>query len=87
MVDYAYGRISSVLPEVLGKLGCDVISLNAYSDWARAPKTPVEREALMYNLSQVVLTLRADLGVLLHSDGERIALVGPNGSGKCCTTT
>src|SRR5207244_1676689 len=52
---------------------------NAYSDWNRAPKTPVERQALMYNLSQVVLTLRADLGVMLYSDGERIALVDEKG--------
>jgi mannose-1-phosphate guanylyltransferase/phosphomannomutase len=79
VVDYAYGRISTVLPELLGRLGCDVIALNAYSDWNRSPKTPQEREALMYNLSQVVLTLRADLGVLIHSDGERLALVDEKG--------
>ncbi len=79
VVDYAYGRIATVLPEILGRLGCEVISLNAYSDWNRAPKTPVERQALMYNLSQVVLTLRADLGVMLYSDGERIALVDEKG--------
>ncbi|MCR8526401.1 hypothetical protein WB334_25835, partial [Escherichia coli] len=40
VVDYAYGRISTVLPEILGRLGCDVIALNAYSDYGRAPKTP-----------------------------------------------
>lgn len=79
VVDYAYGRIATVLPEILGRLGCDVIALNAYSDWERAPKTPVERQALQYNLSQVVLTLNADLGVLLHSDGERMNLVDEKG--------
>lgn len=79
VVDYAFGRIATVLPELLGRLGCDVIALNAYSDWARSPKSPVERQALTYNLSQVVLTLRADLGVLIHSDGERMYLVDENG--------
>ena len=79
VVDYAYGRIATVLPELLGRLGCEVISLNAYSEWGRAPKTPQERQALMYNLSQVVLTLKADLGVLIHSDGERMALVDEKG--------
>lgn len=34
---------------------------------------------MMYNLSQVVLTLHADLGVLFHSDGERMALVDEKG--------
>jgi mannose-1-phosphate guanylyltransferase / phosphomannomutase len=79
VVDYAYGRISTVLPELLGRLGCDVIALNAYSDWNRSPKSAVEREALMYNLSQVVTTLRYDLGVLFYSDGERMALVDEKG--------
>lgn len=79
VVDYAYGRISTVLPELLGRLGCEVIALNAYPDLGRSPKTPVEREGLMYNLSQVVLTLRADLGVMFHSDGERISLVDEKG--------
>lgn len=79
VVDYAYGRIATVLPDLLGRLGCEVIALNAYPDWARAPKTPLERQGLMYNLSQVVLTLRADMGVLFHSDGERMALVDEKG--------
>jgi mannose-1-phosphate guanylyltransferase/phosphomannomutase len=79
VVDYAYGRISTVLPELLGRLGCDVIALNAFSDWNRSPKTPAERGALVQNLSQVVLTLRADLGVLIHSNGERLALVDEKG--------
>ena len=79
VVDYGYGRIATVLPELLGRLGCDVIALNAYSDWNRAPKTPIEREALIFNLSNMVLALTADLGVLIHSDGERIALVDETG--------
>ncbi len=79
VVDYAFGRISSVLPDLLGRLNLDVIALNAYSDPDRAPKTPGEREGLMYNLSQVVTTLRCDLGVQFQSDGERIALIDEKG--------
>ncbi len=79
VVDYAYSRISTVLPEVLSRMGCDVIALNAFSDWNRSPKTPAERDALVQNLSQVVLTLRADLGVLIHSNGERLVLVDEKG--------
>lgn len=79
VVDYAFGRIATVLPEILGRLGCEVIALNAYSDWNRAPKTPAEREALLYNISQFVLAVHADLGVLMHPDGERLALVDEKG--------
>jgi mannose-1-phosphate guanylyltransferase/phosphomannomutase len=38
VVDYAFGRMATVLPDLLGRLGCDVIALNAYLDPVRAPK-------------------------------------------------
>jgi mannose-1-phosphate guanylyltransferase / phosphomannomutase len=79
VVDYAYGPTASILPELLGQLGCEVIALNAYLDWSRAPKSPQERQTMVQTLSQVVLTLGADLGVLLHSDGERVELVTEKG--------
>ena len=68
-----------ILPDLLARLGCDVIALNAYGDAARAPKSAIERQILMENLAQVVLTLKADLGVMLHSDGERLGLVDERG--------
>lgn len=79
VVDYAYGRMATVLPDLLGKLGCDVIALNAYLDPARQPKSVMEQQALLFNVSQVVQTLRADLGVIFLSDGERLALVDEKG--------
>lgn len=79
VVDYAFGRIASVFPDLLGRLNCDIIALNAYSDTARAPKSSAERQVLLHNLSQVVTTLKADLGVVLHSDGERLDLVDERG--------
>lgn len=79
VVDYAFGSMATVLPDLLGKLGCDVIALNAYLDPARQPESLMEQQALLFNLSQVVQTLRADLGVMFLSDGERLALVDEKG--------
>jgi mannose-1-phosphate guanylyltransferase/phosphomannomutase len=39
----------------------------------------MEQQALLYNLSQVVQTLNADLGVIFFSDGERLGLVDERG--------
>ena len=79
VVDYAYGAIASVLPELLGQLGCEVIALNAYTDWRRKPRSADARQGLVGNLSDVVRTLRADLGVLFYANGERIELVDERG--------
>lgn len=79
VADFAYGRLASTYPALLGKMGCELVALNAYPDFSKTPKTPEDREALMPKLSQIVTTLNADLGVLFASDGERLALVAENG--------
>ena len=79
VVDCAFGTTGSVLPELLGRLGCDVIALNAYADWAREPRDPDARAVQLASLAQVVRTLGADVGALIHSDGERVELVDSTG--------
>ena len=79
VVDYAYSRLSMFLPSIFGRLGCDMVALNAYSDHSRAPKTPEDRALHLKKLSETVSTLKADIGVLVESDGERLALVDEKG--------
>lgn len=79
VADFAYGRVAVVFPRILGRLGCDVIALNAYVDAERAPKTDAERAALLPNLAHIVQTLKADVGVVLPHDGERLTLVDETG--------
>ncbi|BDI32927.1 nucleotidyltransferase [Capsulimonas corticalis] len=80
VVDYSYGRISGVLPQMLGQLETETIALNAYTDPKKAPKTKAERKALVENLAATVSTLRASLGVALEFDGERLSVVDETGS-------
>jgi mannose-1-phosphate guanylyltransferase / phosphomannomutase len=76
VIDYAYGSsLSRVLPSILGTLGCKVFVLNPYPDWKRSPKTPEDREKFATELAEVVVRQKADLGILIHSDGERLELI------------
>lgn len=80
VIDYAYGSsLSRVLPPILGQLGCRVFVLNPYPDWKRHPKNPQDREALVDELGKAVRQQQADLGVLIHSNSERLELVDEKG--------
>ncbi len=79
VLDYAFGAASSIFPSVLGELGVDVISLNAYLDETRISKTAEEFRRSLEQLSNIVRTLGADLGVLLDTGAEKLFLVDDKG--------
>ena len=79
IVDYAYNRISGVLPQMLGQLETETIALNAYTDPKKSPKTPADRDELVQSLSEYLVTLKADMGVFLGDDGERLSVVDETG--------
>ncbi len=54
VVDYAYNRISGVLPQMLGRLETETIALNAYTDAKKSPKTPADRAALVQEPERVI---------------------------------
>ena len=79
VLDYAFGSASSIFPSVLGALGVEVIALNAYLDETRISKTSEEFQRSLQQLSNIVRTLGADLGVLLDTGGEKVFLVDEKG--------
>ncbi len=79
VADFAYSRVSAILPTMLGQLGFDLISLNAYPDASRSPRTPSEQEEFQNNLRDVVQRLNADCGVLFENEGERFSIVDEQG--------
>lgn len=79
VVDYGYSSLSSILPQMLGHLECETIALSAYNDAKRVPRGPKERTEFLNNLSAIMVTLQADVGVFLGSEGERMTLVDENG--------
>jgi mannose-1-phosphate guanylyltransferase/phosphomannomutase len=79
VLDYAFGSASSIFPSVLGALGVEVIALNAYLDETKISKTSAEFQRSLHQLSNIVRTLGADLGVLLDTGGEKVFLVDEKG--------
>lgn len=79
VIDYAYGAATTIFPAILGRLGLDVISLNAFLDASKATRTPEELSRELEQLAQIVVSLKADLGVMLDPSAERLTLVNERG--------
>ncbi|MCW5934521.1 MAG: mannose-1-phosphate guanyltransferase [Fimbriimonadia bacterium] len=79
VADFAYSRVAALYPGMLGQMGHEVISLNAYPDATKAPRTPADHDAFAGNLRQIVQTLNADCGVLFENEGERLTVVDERG--------
>jgi mannose-1-phosphate guanylyltransferase/phosphomannomutase len=79
VIDYAFSAAAPIFPSLLGKLGCEVVGLNAYMDETKLTKTPEEFQASLQQLSDIVPTLRAHFGVLFDAGAEKIFVVDEKG--------
>ncbi|HEX7126497.1 MAG TPA: nucleotidyltransferase, partial [Thermodesulfobacteriota bacterium] len=80
VIDYAYGAAAAIFPAILGRLGLEVISLNAFLDASKATRTPEMIAQALEQLGQIVLSLKADLGVMLDPSAEKLTLVDDRGT-------
>lgn len=78
VIDYAYAVSGAVLPQLLNKLGCDAVVLNA--SLSQTIPTAEDREGLLNQLGHVVEALKASLGVQVLANGEQLILVDESGS-------
>ncbi|MBA2625247.1 MAG: NTP transferase domain-containing protein [Acidimicrobiia bacterium] len=77
VVDYGYGTTAFVMPNVLAKLGADVLAVNPYSS---TPGTiSFQRRAAAINVGNLVRSSGASLGAVLDADGEHIGLIDDDG--------
>lgn len=79
VIDYAFGNPSLVLPRLLGHLGCESVAINAYVDLGRGPIVPQDRNRSLRQLSDIVATLDAHLGVLMDLDAESLVIIDNTG--------
>lgn len=79
VIDFSHGSSSQLFPNLLGSLDCEVVVLNANLDSARLTKTSKEFEASLFQLSNIVTSLKADAGFFLDAGGEKIYLVDHKG--------
>lgn len=78
VIDYVYAVSGAVLPQILGKFGCDAVVLNA--SLSQTVPSVSDREALLSQLGHVVEALKANLGVQVAANGEQFILVDESGS-------
>ena len=78
VVDYAYGSTSFVMPNVLAKLGADILGINPYASTLGALN--FDRTAHAEEVASVVRASGAHLGAVLDPDGEHLTLIDDSGS-------
>lgn len=79
VIDYSNGSLAKMLPPVLGRLGCDAVSVNAYMDPGIDPKPSASDPDALAKLSKIVRSLKADLGVLVDGEAEKLSLIDNKG--------
>jgi mannose-1-phosphate guanylyltransferase/phosphomannomutase len=76
VIDISHGGASEIFGGIFAALHCEVISLNAY------PDPSAEAESLDHSLGQlssIVKSVRADIGIHLSRGAEKIVVVDRNG--------
>jgi len=75
VADYAFGGASIIMPAIFGRMGCEVLSLNSFTDETRVTLNQDELNQSLRNLSNLVNSSEAELGVLIDNAAERLYLL------------
>jgi mannose-1-phosphate guanylyltransferase / phosphomannomutase len=79
VIDYSFGSASQIFPSILGDLDCETVALNAYIDENKFTKSREDFERSLKQLSQIVVTLKADIGIMFDAGAEKIFIVDEKG--------
>ncbi|MEI7593670.1 MAG: sugar phosphate nucleotidyltransferase [Actinomycetes bacterium] len=77
VIDYAFGSTSFVMPNLLAKLGLEVLAVNPYSSTAGVMYADLANHAR--NVAALVKASGSQLGAVLDPDGERLILIDDHG--------
>ncbi|MDQ3147862.1 MAG: mannose-1-phosphate guanyltransferase, partial [Actinomycetota bacterium] len=77
VVDYACGTTAFVMPNVLSKLGADVLAVNPYGSTPGAIN--FQRRASAIHVGNLVQSSGAQLGVVIDPDGEHVTFIDDEG--------
>jgi mannose-1-phosphate guanylyltransferase/phosphomannomutase len=78
VLDLSYGAASFVMPNLLSKVGADVLSINPY---AQTPgMISLDKTMSEARVAEAVRSSGADLGAIIDAGGERLTLI--DGSGR-----
>ncbi len=77
VVDYSYGSTAFVMPNVLAKLGADVLAVNPFASTAQAIRFDFPTHAA--DVGTLVRSSGSDLGVVMDPGGEHLTLIDDQG--------
>jgi len=78
VIDYAYGSASFAMPNVLAKLGLEVLAVNPFVSTAGVIRDDLHRHAT--DVADLVRSSGAHLGAVIDPDGERLVLIDDEGT-------
>ncbi len=79
VVDCGCGSASLTVPHVLGRIGAEVLTVNAVLDEARLVQSEEDTERHLGELERLVRGSGSELGALVDSTGERLRLLDASG--------
>jgi mannose-1-phosphate guanylyltransferase/phosphomannomutase len=77
VIDYAYGSTSFAMPNVLAKLGLEVLAVNPFVSTAGVLQDHIDEHAR--RVGDLVRTSGSHLGGVIDPDGERLVLIDDEG--------
>ncbi|MEP7145988.1 MAG: sugar phosphate nucleotidyltransferase [bacterium] len=80
VIDYSYGIASTIFPNILGELNCDVVSLSAHLDSEKTTRSIDDFHTSLNHFSYIVKSLHYDIGFTIDAGGEKIWLATAGGS-------
>ncbi|MDZ4826164.1 MAG: sugar phosphate nucleotidyltransferase [Actinomycetota bacterium] len=80
VLDYSFGAASTVMPNVLGKIGASVLAVNPYAATAGAAAAGEDLDTRLKTMGDLVRTSGSDLGFVFDPDGETAIIVDDQGS-------
>jgi mannose-1-phosphate guanylyltransferase / phosphomannomutase len=79
VIDYSYSPASLTLPNLLGEIGAEVLSLRAFSDQRHITMGAEEVGGHIAEVQRLVQTMDADMGLIIDPGAERLYVVDDRG--------
>jgi mannose-1-phosphate guanylyltransferase/phosphomannomutase len=79
VLDYSFGAASTVMPNVLSKIGAEVLAVNPYAATASATEAAEGLDARVATMRELVRASSSDLGFVFDPDGETATIIDDRG--------
>jgi mannose-1-phosphate guanylyltransferase/phosphomannomutase len=79
VLDYSFGAASTVMPNVLSKIGAEVLAVNPYAATASATEAAEGLEQRVATMRELVRASSSDLGFVFDPDGETATIIDDRG--------